>query len=153
LAQLSSKGAFSGIQNYAFESVSELLSNQLSYWMSQVDENLEIDIDLSSMDANALNTFKLRLSYTLLEGRLRITREGSFTNVKNKADLSSIAGEWTVEYLISEDGKFRVKMYNKNNPNSVQTGLENTTSTSAGFSLLHTQSFNSLKELFNNKKE
>ncbi|MCH8317383.1 MAG: translocation/assembly module TamB domain-containing protein, partial [Bacteroidetes bacterium] len=130
LAQLSSKGAFSGIQNYAFESVSELLSNQLNYWMSQVDENLEIDIDLSGLDANALNTFKLRLSYTLLEGRLRITREGSFTNVKNKADLSSIAGEWTVEYLISEDGKFRVKMYNKNNPNSVQTGLENTTNTS-----------------------
>ncbi|MBW8050108.1 MAG: hypothetical protein FVQ77_07175 [Cytophagales bacterium] len=152
LAQLSSKGAFSGIQNYAFESVSELLSNQLNYWMSQVDENLEIDIDLSGLDANALNTFKLRLSYTLLEGRLRITREGSFTNVKNKADLSSIAGEWTVEYLISEDGKFRVKMYNKNNPNSVQTGLENTTNTSAGFSLLHTQSFNSLKELFSNKK-
>ncbi|MEO5978912.1 MAG: translocation/assembly module TamB domain-containing protein, partial [Chryseolinea sp.] len=38
-------------------SLSELLSNQLSYWMSQVDENLELDVDVASMDQASFNTF------------------------------------------------------------------------------------------------
>ncbi|MEJ2006268.1 MAG: translocation/assembly module TamB domain-containing protein, partial [Cyclobacteriaceae bacterium] len=57
-------------------SVSELLSNQLSYWITQVDENLEIDVDLGALDNEAFNTFQLRLSYTFLDGRLRVTRAG-----------------------------------------------------------------------------
>jgi hypothetical protein len=61
-------------------SVSELFSNQLSYWMSQVDQNLEIDVDLGNMDQDAFNAFQLRLSYTFLNGRLRVTREGTFGN-------------------------------------------------------------------------
>ena len=138
-------GALSG-------SVSELLSNQLSYWFSQVDENLEIDVDLNGLDEEALNTFQLRLSYTFLDGRLRVTREGGFTNtVESTNDFSSVAGDWTLEYLLSPDGKFRAKMYNRNTYNSVSSGLESTNTTSAGFSLIHTQTFNNINELFSKK--
>ena len=138
-------GALSG-------SVSELLSNQLSYWFSQVDENLEIDVDLNGLDEEALNTFQLRLSYTFLDGRLRVTREGGFTNtVENTNDFSSVAGDWTLEYLLSPDGKFRAKMYNRNTYNSVSSGLERANTTSAGFSLIHTQTFNNINELFSKK--
>ena len=134
--------------------MSELLSNQLSYWFSQVDENLEIDVDLNGLDQEALNTFQLRLSYTFLDGRLRITREGGFTNtVESRNDFSSIAGDWTLEYLLSPDGKFRAKMYNRNTYNSLNSGLEDAYTTSAGFSLIHTQSFNSLNELFGQEKK
>ena len=133
-------------------SVSELLSNQLSYWFSQVDENLEIDVDLNGLDQEALNTFQLRLSYTFLDGRLRVTREGGFTNtVENTSDFSSVAGDWTLEYLLSPDGKFRAKMYNRNTYNSLNSGIENSNTTSAGFSLIHTQTFNSVNELFSRK--
>lgn len=133
-------------------SVSELLSNQLSYWFSQVDENLEIDVDLNGLDQEALNTFQLRLSYTFLDGRFRITREGGFTNtVENTSDFSSVAGDWTLEYLLSPDGKFRAKMYNRNNYNSLNSGLENNNTASAGFSIIHTQTFNNVDELFSRK--
>ena len=135
-------------------SVSELLSNQLSYWFSQVDENLEIDVDLNGLDQEALNTFQLRLSYTFLDGRLRVTREGGFTNtVENTSDFSSVAGDWTLEYLLSPDGKFRAKMYNRNTYNSLNSGIENTNTTSAGFSLIHTQTFNKINELFSRKEK
>ncbi len=128
-------------------SVSEFISNQLSYWITQVDENLEIDVDLGNLDDEAFNTFQLRLSYTFLDGRLRVTRDGGFTNQDRQADVSSIAGDWTVEYLLTEDGKLRVKMYNRTNFNTL-TGLENETTTTAGVSLLHTQSFDEIKDLF-----
>ncbi|MEM7110118.1 MAG: translocation/assembly module TamB domain-containing protein, partial [Bacteroidota bacterium] len=129
-------------------SVSELLSNQLSYWVTQVDENLEIDIDLGALDADAYNTFQLRLSYTFLDGRLRVTRDGGFTNQQNRADINSIAGDWTVEYLLTPNGKFRAKMYNRTNYNPINPNEEAQNTTTTGFSLIHTQNFNEIKELF-----
>lgn len=144
-----------------YNSVSELLSNQLSYWMSQVDENLEIDLDLGTMDEERFNTFQLRLSYTFFNGRLRITRDGTFGNndyngpTENRGNLASIAGDWTVDYFLTADGKFKVKMYNRTNYNQLSTSLNNQNYFTTGVSLQHVQSFNELKDLLNfsrNKK-
>jgi hypothetical protein len=134
-----------------YNSVSELLSNQLSYWMSQVDENLEIDVDLGTMDQEAFNTFQLRLSYTFLNGRLRITRDGTFGNTEyngayNQNNVASVAGDWTVDYYLTADGKFKVKMYNRTNYNQLSTSVDNQYFTT-GVSLQHVQSFNDFKDL------
>jgi len=134
-------------------SVSELLSNQLSYWVTQVDENLEIDLDIGALDPDAFNTFQLRLSYTFLDGRLRVTRDGGFTNQQNKADVNSIAGDWTLEYLLTEDGKFKVKMYNRTNYNPINPNEESQNTITTGFSLIHTQSFDEIKELFRKSRK
>jgi hypothetical protein len=133
-------------------SVSEFISNQLSYWVTQFDENLEIDVDLNSLDQEFLNTFQLRLSYTILDGRLRITRDGGFIHQQNQPSLGSIAGDWTVEYLLTPNGKLRMKMYNKTNYNFFTQSLsrQSQNSTTAGFSLLHTESFDRLNEVFRN---
>jgi hypothetical protein len=134
-------------------SVSELLSNQLSYWITQVDENLEIDLDLGNFDQEAFNTFQLRLSYTFLDGRLRVTRAGGFTNQENRADISSIAGDWTVEYLLSPDGKFKVKMYNRTTFNPINPNEDNQNTITTGFSIIHTQNFDEIREIFNKTKK
>lgn len=149
LGNFSSPTSFSGTGGAA-SNLSQLLTNQLSNWLSQVDENLIIDINLNGLDKDALSTFNLRLSYTLLDGRLRISRDGTFSNYQNPSqtqNLSNIAGEWTVEYLLNKDGQFRLKLYNKNNQNYLLNNFNSGSFTSAGFSLLHTQSFNTLDEL------
>jgi hypothetical protein len=136
-------------------SVSELFTNQLSYWINQVDENLEIDVDLGTMDKESFNAFQLRLSYSFLGGRLRITRDGTFGNQAtntnttegNRADFSSVAGDWTVDYLLTADGKFRVKMYSRSNVNPINNTLNSQSTITTGVSLLHTQSFNELRDL------
>ncbi|MEO5603817.1 MAG: translocation/assembly module TamB domain-containing protein [Cyclobacteriaceae bacterium] len=135
-------------------SVSELLSNQLSNWISQVDENLEIDVDLSTLDEEAYNTFQLRLSYTFMNGRLRVTRDGTFYGNQNNSainanqSLSSIAGDWTVDYLLTADGKLKVKMYNRTNINPILNTLGSQNSVTTGVSISHTQSFNELKDIW-----
>lgn len=135
-------------------SVSELFSNQLSNWMTQVDQNLEVDVDLGTFDQEAFNTFQLRLSRTFMNGRLRITRDGTFNNntqnsanPNNSTNTSNIVGDWTVDYLLTADGKFKIKMYNRTNVNPILNtiGTQNTFTT--GASILYTQSFNSLSEL------
>lgn len=137
-----------------YNSVSELLSNQLSYWLTQVDQNLEIDLDLGTLDNEAFNTFQLRLSYSFLNGRLRVTRDGTFSNQYNRSEVATMLGDWTVDYLLTQDGKFKVKMYSRSNLNPVLNSLGNQqAAVTTGVSLLHTQSFNSIKELLRSARE
>ncbi len=152
LRRLSPPDAFS-TSGSIYNSVSELLSNQLSYWLTQVDQNLEINIDLGSLDQEAFNTFQLRLSYSFLNGRLRITRDGTFSNQYNQSELASMLGDWTVDYLLTPDGKLKVKMYSRSNINTVTNTLGTQSAITTGISLLHTQSFNQIKDLLKSSRE
>jgi hypothetical protein len=155
LRQFSPENSFNTSGSFG-SSVSELFSNQLSYWITQVDENLEIDVDLSGLDAEALNTFQLRLSYSFFDGRLRVTRDGSFTDVENEANPLSVLGEWTVEYFLTRDGQFRAKVYNRNNYNTWVNQADQSnrqTSFSGGVSLLHVTSFDTFSEIFQDFKK
>lgn len=142
-------------------SVSELLSNQLANFVSQVDENLEIDVDLSTFDDEAYNTFQLRLSYTFLNGRLRVTRDGTFYGSQNSSvapnttgnQVGAIAGDWTVDYLLTADGKLKIKMYNRTNFNPILNSLGTGTTVTAGVSLSHTQSFNAIKDIWKSARK
>ncbi len=133
-------------------SVSEFISNQISYWITQFDENLVIDVDLGDLDQEAFNTFQLRMSYSFMDGRLRVTRDGGFTDQNSNADVASVLGDWSVEYLLTPDGKYRAKIYNKTNFNTLNPNYRST-STTTGFSLMHTQSFDEVRELFNNARK
>jgi hypothetical protein len=154
LRRLSPRASFA-VSGSVGNSVSEFLSNQLSYWVTQIDENLEIDVDLGSFDEDQFNTFQLRLSYSFLGGRLRVTRDGGFTqgdtdNVNQ--EILGILGDWSVEYLLTPDGKLRAKIYNRTNFNTLDR-ISNTASTSTGVSLVHVTSFDQLKEIFKKEKK
>jgi hypothetical protein len=152
LKRLATAGDFRGLNagQSAGGSVSELFANQISNWLSQVDEKLEVDINLNGLDANALNTMQLRLSYSFLNGRVRITRDGAFTSVNNQANASTIAGDWTVEYLISPDGRMRMKVYRRNIANTFNAALGGNTTT--GMSFQFTKSFATISELFGQRR-
>lgn len=153
LQRFSPRNSFGGLGSATGSSLSELLSNQLSNWVSQVDKNLELTLDL---DPSAIDAAQLNVSYSLFDGRLRISRAGGFTNTQNQTDVASVVGEWTLEYMLSSDGRFRAKMYNKNNQGLLgNPSLTNATTTTAGFSLLYTESFSSLGDLikFGKKKK
>jgi hypothetical protein len=47
---------------------------------SQLDENLEVEVDLTNLDQEGFNTFQLRLAYTFMDGRLKVSRGGDFSS-------------------------------------------------------------------------
>ena len=146
LNRLSETDAFASLSGQSLtSSVSELLTNQLSHWISQVDENLQIDMNLNGLTADALNTFQMRISYSLLNNRIRITRSGGFTSVNNQANATAVIGDWTVEYMISKDGKFRLKAYYKSITNTFNLGQNNIGA--SGMGLSYTHSFNNFGDL------
>ena len=82
----------------------------------------------------------------------RWTLTSTATN-SGKTDLSSVAGDWTVDYLLTPDGKFKVKMYSRSNTNIINTNLNNQTAYTTGVSLLHTQSFNEIRDLLKSSRD
>ncbi|RIV26856.1 translocation/assembly module TamB [Fibrisoma montanum] len=131
-------------------SVSELLSNQISRLASTLDENLDVGVSFGgftsgTQNENLLNNLQLRFSYRLLNDRLRISRDGGFTYGQSQYNAASLLGEWTLEYWITPDGRFRAKVYNRNQQNILnQYNLSNSITTGGGLSFLYTRSFNRL---------
>ncbi len=147
MRSFSPEGQFSGVSSLATSNLSQLLSSQLNSFISQVDQNLEVDIDLASLDQNTLETFQLRVAYTFLDGRLRVARDGGFTDLQGNADLNSIAGDWQAEYLLTEDGRYRLRIYNRNNFNTFTSLSLSRNVATYGVSVSQNLSFNSFKEL------
>ncbi len=147
LKKFSPTGSFVGVSaSDAISSVGELLTNQLSYWFSQVDENLEVGIDLGTIDRDALNNFRLNLSYTFFYGRLKVSRNGTFTDAQDRF----LFGDITLEYLLTTEGKYRIKVYRKENPNNFETSGAGIQGVTGGASFLYTTSFD---RLFKKKKK
>ncbi|MEQ9405501.1 MAG: translocation/assembly module TamB domain-containing protein [Cyclobacteriaceae bacterium] len=133
-------------------SVSEFFSNQVSYLVSQLDENLEVEVDLASLDSDAFNTFQLRLAYTFLDGRLKVTRGGNFQNEQGTDDklLDDLVGDWSVEYSLTKDGRLRAKVFRSANQQlSTDLGFQNY---ETGISLRFVHSFNELKDILTTKR-
>ncbi|TVP44828.1 MAG: translocation/assembly module TamB [Mongoliibacter sp.] len=149
MRSLSPEGQFTGVSNIATSNLSQLLSSQLNSFIAQVDQNLEVDIDLANLDQNALETFQLRVAYTFLDGRLRVTRDGGFTDLQGNADINSIAGDWQAEYLLTEDGRYRMRIYNRNNFNTFTSLSLARNVATYGVSVSQNLSFNSFTELWN----
>lgn len=126
-------------QSFLGNSISELVSNQISKWASEIDQNLEVGVTGISLDQSALNNVQLRLSYRFLNDRFRITRDGRFTYGQNQYDATSLLGEWTLEYWMTQNGGVRLKAYNRNVQNPL---LLNNNQTTGGLSMQFTRSFN-----------
>ena len=167
--QLSPQGSFGntislrGQDNTVQNSLGQILSTQLGLLTSQIDQNLEIDFNINGLTTAQLQALQVRLSYSFLNGRLRVTREGGFTNNPNltgpgvgvgvtttsgnTAGQASLLGDLSLEYYLRPDGKFRTKLRYETTPRD----LETVNQPRAGLSLLHTEQFDSFGELFSRK--
>lgn len=134
-------------------SVSEFLSSQVSYLVSQIDENLEVEVNLADLNNDAFNTFQLRFAYTFLNGRLKVTRGGDFGDQNDNNDnvLNDIVGDWSVEYSLTKDGRLRAKVF-RNTDQRIQVN-NNQQNQETGISLRFVHSFNDITELLTMKRD
>jgi hypothetical protein len=135
---------------------SALVSQQLSNLTSNLDDNLEVDVevDLAALGNKDLDNLHLNLSYNLVDGRLRVSRQGSiFGNTARAWSTAQLVGDWTVEYVLTKDGRLRAKLYNKHTTNAAYMDTEGAAIFTGGVSLLYSKGFNHWRELLRNSKE
>ncbi|GGE94313.1 translocation/assembly module TamB domain-containing protein [Hymenobacter cavernae] len=161
--QLSPQGQFTqlslqGQDNKLQNSLGQIVSSQLGLLTSQIDQNLEIDFNINGLTSEQLQALQVRLSYSFMNGRLRVTREGGFSSSANTSggfgsttttsNQASLLGDLSLEYYLQADGKFRAKLRYETTPRD----LETINQPRAGLSLLNTQQFDSFQELFARKR-
>jgi hypothetical protein len=153
--------SLTGQGNAVQNSLGQIISSQLGALTSQIDQNLEIDFNINGLTADQLQALQVRLSYSFLNGRLRLTREGGISNTSTSTttggitttNQTSLLGDFSLEYFLRPDGKFRAKLRYETTPRTADlVNNLNQNQARAGISLLHTEEFNSLRELFGREK-
>lgn len=106
-----------GIAEYgagsATTTTTELLSNQLSHWLSQISDEWDIGVNYRPGDEISKDQVDVALSTQLLNDRVILNGNVGYGGQTEQA--SNIVGDVNVEVKLNKSGKLRVKAFNKAN--------------------------------------
>jgi hypothetical protein len=124
---------------------SEMLSNQLSNWLSALSTNIDIAVNYQPGSAMSNEQLDLALSKQLFNDRLTIDGNVGVNNGANQK-TSNMIGDLVVDYKIYPDGKLRVKGFNKSNDNTQITTQGGPFTQGVG--IFYREEFNTVDELY-----
>jgi hypothetical protein len=152
-----SESGSSSVSSIARESASKILSQQLNNLAGDLISGVELNFDLQSSQDYTTGQLENKtdlnvgISKKLLNDRLKITVGSSFglegPQQKNQ-EASTIAGDVSVEYQISKDGRYKIRAYRLN---KYQVALQGQV-IETGIAFVITLDYNKFKELFQSAK-
>lgn len=125
------------------DNVSGILTNQLGNIASKIDPNLEVGVqlgNLSNVRQNLLNNMQVNFSYKFGNNIKVSVNNTILQNQDQTASNYFYGGE--VEWMLNQDGSWRLKAYSRNVPNYYYNFNSNVSVN--GVSLQHTRSFNTI---------
>ena len=127
---------------------SELLSNQLSNWLSQISNDFDIGVNYRPGDAISSDEVEVALSTQLLNDRIIFS--GNLDVLSEEVttpggEASNIVGDFNLEFRVTE--KVSLKAFNRVNDDRVVRPSLYT----QGVGLIYRSEFNNLGDLFNKK--
>jgi len=142
---ISTSGASLGISSY------ELISAQLSRMLSQISKDFDIGVNYRPGDQLSPQELELALGTQLFDNRVTINGAVGM-NTYNASQTTQIIGDVLVEVKITEDGRFRVKAFNRTNTNNdvLYSGYSPYTQ---GVGIVYRREFNNLREIFSRKSK
>ncbi|HYK75750.1 MAG TPA: translocation/assembly module TamB domain-containing protein [Daejeonella sp.] len=148
-----SSAAGGGTQSLVRQSVSKILSDQLNNLAGNLISGVELNFDLQSTEDYTTGARQNRtdlnvgISKRLLNDRLRVNVGSNFEvegPVQPGAKTSNFAGNISVEYQLSKNGRYLLRAYQKNEYEVALQGQ--VIETGIGFVL--TMDYNQFKEIF-----
>ena len=153
----SSGGGFSA-ESAVRNSAASLLTDQLNKLAGNLVKGVDLNFDLQSQQDYSTGTaqnstdLKVGVSKRLLNDRIKVNVGSSFAvenpQGSNKA-ASNIAGDVSVDYQLTKDGRYLLRAFRQNNYEGVAEGQVIET----GLSFILNYDYNRLRELFQNHKE
>ncbi|HQQ94218.1 MAG TPA: translocation/assembly module TamB domain-containing protein [Bacteroidia bacterium] len=134
----------------AAASGSEMLSNRASEFINSYFGNLtgitdmQLGVNYRPATGSSNEEFDVALSKQFMNNRINV--DGNFgvnNNPNNKS--TGLIGDITVEYKLSDDGKYRVKVFNETNDNTQVTIMGGPYT--QGIGLFYREEFNTFREL------
>lgn len=127
------------------QNTSELLSSQLSNWLSQSNEFVTLGVNVRAGDEKASNEWQASASTQLFQQRLSI--DGNVGVANNPASTSNLVGDMSVEYKVTTDGKLRLRAFTQSND---YTNLTTIAPYTQGIGVFYREDFETFSELFKN---
>jgi len=150
-------GGGSSFETQAYTTAGKLLTQQLTDmvggFVKGVDISFDLDVhdDYTSGSAQRNTDLKVGVSKSLADNRLSVYVGSTFAlegQNQNENALSGLAGDITLEYLLTTDGKYRMKVYRVNqNDYTFEGNIVKT-----GVTFVVVLEFNKLKNAFKTKR-
>ncbi len=154
----SSEAGGSDAGSIARQSASKILSQQLNNLAGDLIEGVELNFDLDSTDdyttgqRESRTDLNVGISKQLLDDRLTVTVGSSFGlegPQQANQETNRIAGDVSLDYQLSKDGRYRVRAYRKND---YQVALQGQV-VETGVAFIITLDYDKFRELFHRSKE
>lgn len=130
-----------GSGNAVGKNASELLSNQLSNWLSQVSDEFDIGVNYRPGDDISSDELEVALSTQLFNDRVAI--DGNLGVGKYQNTNSNVVGNVNVDIKINKKGNVRIRGFNRVNENE----LESNSLYTQGVGLYFREDFDTFGEL------
>ena len=125
----------------------EMLSAQMGLWLSDISDNFDIGINYSPGDEISNEEIAIALSTQLFNERLSISGNfGVSHGTSANQNPSNLIGDIKIEYVITEDGKIRLVVYNETNDYAVATTAQSTYTQGVG--VLYQEEFDTMEEFY-----
>lgn len=123
---------------------SELLSNQLSRWLSQISNNFDIGFSYRPGDQVTTNEFELALSTQIWNNRVTISANGNMMEKAKTNSNTSITGDFDIDVKLNRQGSLHLKAYSHTDEKITY----NATETVQGVGVFYQETFDTFRELF-----
>ncbi|MDP4256210.1 MAG: translocation/assembly module TamB domain-containing protein, partial [Bacteroidota bacterium] len=154
----STAGGGISVSNIAFQSASQILTNQLDQLAASLIKGVDVHFDLNKQQDFSTGTeqdyteLNVGLSKQLFDERVEVS-VGSNFDVQGAGNpnrnASNIAGDAAVDYKLTRDGRYRIRAYRKNQYEAVVEGEVVET----GVSFILTFDYDRFREIFGRTKE
>lgn len=128
-------------------STSEMISNQLSNWLSKISNDFDVGLNYRPGDDITGDELQVALSTQLFNNRIII--DGNVGVANTQSSSSNIVGDVNIEYKITPDGRFRVRAFNESN--DINALVDNAPFTQ-GVGLSYQKEFDRIVDLFRRRK-
>lgn len=138
----------SGLGGATSATGTELLSNQLSNWLSSFSRNLDLGVNWRTGDMISQDEVELAVSTAIFNERLLInTNVGlAYGAGGTQQGTNSLIGDFSAEYSLTQDGKLRFKAFSQSNDRNLNQVDQAQTTQGAG--LAYREEFDTLGEFF-----
>lgn len=123
---------------------SELLSNQLSHWLSQISDEWDIGVNYRPGDQISKDQVEVALSTQLFDDRVSINGNVGYGG-QTVDQASNIVGDFNVEVKLNQSGKLRLRAFNESNDKLIYENAPYT----QGVGIFYREEFGSFSELMN----
>ncbi len=152
-------GSFSAsaIDNISIGSTSlDMLSGQLSNWLSQISKDFDIGLHYRPGDQLTSEELEVALSTQLFNDR--VTIDGNFGVINNRnatQNASNIVGDFDVSVRLTQDGRLQLKAFNHSNASNLMlsSAFDRYAPYTQGIGFSFRQEFNKFAEIFRRRKQ